>query len=56
MKAMLHMHMHDTETKLKVFQSLGLALNQIGNLEIPFNSPKLIFFRGKCRVLAENFF
>ena len=37
-------HAHDTQTKLKVFQSSALALNRIGNLEIPFNSPKLIIF------------
>ena len=37
-------HSHDTQTKLKVFQSSALALNRIGNLEIPFNSPKLTIF------------
>ena len=37
-------HAHDTQTKLKVFQSSALALNRIGNLEIPFNSLKLIIF------------
>ena len=48
-------HAHETQTKLKVFRSSALALNQIGNLEIPFNSLKLIFFRRRCQVLAENF-
>ena len=47
-------HAHETQTKLKVFRSSTLALNQIGNLDIPFNSLKLIF-RCKCQVLAENF-
>ena len=48
-------HAHETQTKLKVFRSSALALNQIGNLEIRFNSLKLIFFLFKCQVLAENF-
>ena len=48
-------HAHETQTKLKVFRSSALALNQIGNLEIPFNSLKIIFFGCKCQVLAENF-
>ena len=36
-------HAHETQTKLKVFRSSAFALNQIGNLEIPFNSFKLLF-------------
>ena len=36
-------------SKLKVFRSSALALNQIGNLEIPFNSFKLIFLDVNAR-------
>ena len=32
-------HAHDTQTELKVFQSSALALNRIGNLEIPVKFP-----------------
>ena len=48
-------HVHETQTQLKVFRSSALALNQIGNLEIPFNSLKLIFLDVNAQVLAENF-
>ena len=33
---------HDTQKKLKVFRSTACALNQIDNLDIPFNSPELL--------------
>ena len=33
---------HDTQTKLKVLRSKGLALNQIDNLDILCNSPELL--------------
>ena len=42
-------HVHETQTQLKVFRSSALALNQIGNLEIPFNSLKLIFLDVNAR-------
>ena len=35
---------HNTQTKLKVFRSNALTLNEIDNLNIPFNSPDLLFF------------
>ena len=37
-------HAHDTQTKLSVSINSALALNQIGNLDIPFNFPKLLIF------------
>ena len=33
---------HDVQTKLKVFRSSALALNQIDNLDITFNSHELL--------------
>ena len=33
---------HDTQMTLKVFRSTARALNQIDNLNIPFNSPELL--------------
>ena len=46
---------HKTQTKLKVFRSSALALNQIGNLEIPFNSLKLIFLDVNARYWLRIF-
>ena len=34
----------NTIWKLKAFRSLTLTINQIDNLDIPFNSPELLFF------------
>ena len=48
-------HAHETQTKLKVFRSSALALNQIGNLEIPFNSLKLIFLDVNARYWLRIF-
>ena len=48
-------HAHETQTKLKVFRSSALALNQIGNLEIPFNSLKLIFLDLNARYWLRIF-
>ena len=48
-------HAHETQTKLKVFRSYALALNQIGNLEIPFNSLKLIFLDVNARYWLRIF-
>ena len=33
---------HDVQTKLKVFRSSALELNQIDNLDITFNSHELL--------------
>ena len=48
-------HVHETQTQLKVFRSSALALNQIGNLEIPFNSLKLIFLDVNARYWLRIF-
>ena len=48
-------HAHETQTKLKVVRSSALALNQIGNLEIPFNSLKLIFLDVNARYWLRIF-
>ena len=42
---------HPTHTKLKVYRSSALALHQIDNLDIHFNSPELLIFP---RVNARN--